>query len=367
MRTLILLLALGATTLHASHELALNLVWTRVADIYAEAGSIESVEFSPDGRRLVSGSKFDNAVIMWRVSDGAELWRAYTAAEIERVGWSPDGRFVASCSEDFLVTLFDAATGAVVKTIKQASGIDSLTWSGHGRWLATGEEHVKRPDGSMSGKARLYRMPEGALEMEVDYGDTINELVFTPDDRHLVVAGHPGVVRVYDTAANLKLVREFTADPSRYLVCVEVSPDGKYVAASGYGGTVWVWEFATGRLVRKFNQTGRKTETITWSRDGQYLLTAGHDPQIHVTRLRDILNPDLGEDIFPAYRSAPTDYMEYLHFSPNGGLLASAHQDGMIRLWVFMNEDPAFMSKRHEWVKEEQRKLHEQRAREKKP
>lgn len=88
--------AVLAAPLSAAPELALNLIWSRVADVNGEAGSIESAEFSPDGRRIVSGSKFDNSVIMWRTSDGHELWRATVAAEIERVGWSPDGKVVAA-------------------------------------------------------------------------------------------------------------------------------------------------------------------------------------------------------------------------------------------------------------------------------
>ena len=73
-------------------QLALNPVWSRIADIYGEAGSIESAEFSRNSRYIVTGSKFDNTVIMWRTSDGFEVWRQTLPQEIERVAWSPDGK-----------------------------------------------------------------------------------------------------------------------------------------------------------------------------------------------------------------------------------------------------------------------------------
>jgi dipeptidyl aminopeptidase/acylaminoacyl peptidase len=188
-----------ACTAPAAPEMALNLVWTRVADVNGENGSVESAEFSPDGRFIVTGAKFDNSVVLWRTSDGTEIWRAYTAAEIERVGWSPDGKFVASASEDHLVTLFDATNGRVVKTIPHRNGIDALTWSRDGRWLATGEEHTTGAGGARSAMVRLFKMPEGTVEREVDFANTVNNLAFTSDDRFLVAAGHQGTVRIYAT------------------------------------------------------------------------------------------------------------------------------------------------------------------------
>ena len=93
---------------YLNYQLRLEPVWARVADSLGEPGSVESVEFSADGKYLVSGSKYDNSVIMWRTSDGAELWRTYAVQEIERVGWSADGKYVAAASEDYLVTIYDA-------------------------------------------------------------------------------------------------------------------------------------------------------------------------------------------------------------------------------------------------------------------
>lgn len=106
---------------YLDYQLRLEPVWSRVADALGEAGSVESAEFSPNGKYIISGTKFDNSVVMWRTSDGTELWRQYTKQEIERASWSSDNQYVAACSEDFLVTVYEAKTGEVVKEIEHDS------------------------------------------------------------------------------------------------------------------------------------------------------------------------------------------------------------------------------------------------------
>jgi hypothetical protein len=58
---------------YLNFQLRLEPVWSRVADALGEAGSVESAEFSADGKYIVSGTKFDNSVIMWRTSDGVHM------------------------------------------------------------------------------------------------------------------------------------------------------------------------------------------------------------------------------------------------------------------------------------------------------
>ncbi|MEM7768359.1 MAG: WD40 repeat domain-containing protein [Pseudomonadota bacterium] len=85
-RTLLItfLLALAAVPAFAGGEAGLNQVWSRMADINGEPGSVESAEFSPDSRYIVTGTKFDNTVRVFRTSDGHHLWEREVPQEIER-------------------------------------------------------------------------------------------------------------------------------------------------------------------------------------------------------------------------------------------------------------------------------------------
>ena len=340
---------------HLNFQLRLEPVWARVADAQGELGSVESVEFSSDSKYMVSGTKYDNSVIMWRTSDGREMWRKYAQEEVERVGWSSDGKYVAACSEDYLVTVYHAMSGEVHKVLNHGKAIDGLTWSNNGLLLATGEERTELPDGSTEGWIRIFDMATGDEIKRFNHGNTVNELFFTQDDKYLLAVGH-GAVKIFRTE-DWSLVQTLKNDYYTIFTSGVFSPDGKYVFAVGQGGTsrgnCYLWEWETGKLLKMFNQTGKKIESVSWHPNGQYIAYAGHDPYIYVYRVSDILR--FGNDEIPvAHKVWASDHAEYIDFNSDGSYLCSAHQNGLIKLWVWMGEDSAINSKRHEWVREQQ-------------
>ncbi len=359
---LFILISLVSFPLHAQPQMPLNYqlrlepVWSRVADALGEPGSVESAEFSPDGKRIISGSKYDKAVIMWRTSDGEELWRQYTEAEIERVGWSVDNRYVAAASEDYLVTVYDAETGKVTHELEHERAIDGLNWSHSGSLLVSGEEKMEMDDGTTQGFIRVFDMPAGKEIQAIDYGNTVNEIFFSQDDEYLLAVGH-GSVKVYRTD-DWSLAQTLT--PGYYVTFTSgvFSPDAKYVFAVGQGGTsrgnCYLWERETGELVKMFNHTGKKIESVAWHPNGDYIAYAGHDPYIYVYRVADIMQ--FGNDAIPvASKVWASDHAEFIDFNADGSFLVSAHQNGLVKLWVWMGENSDLNARRHEWIQEQQR------------
>jgi WD40 repeat protein len=78
-----------------------------------------SVAFSPDGRFIASGSD-DNTVKLWD-ADSGKLIRSLEGHQnwVRGVAFSPDGRWLASGCEDNTVKLWEVETGSEVETYRE--------------------------------------------------------------------------------------------------------------------------------------------------------------------------------------------------------------------------------------------------------
>lgn len=92
---------------------------------------------------------------------------------------------------------------------------------------------------------------------------------------------------------------------------------------------------------------------VSWHPNGRYIAHAGHDPYIYVYRVADILQ--FGNDAIPvAHKTWAGDHAEYIDFNADGSFLVSVHQNGLIKLWVWMGEDSGVNARRHDQVKQQQ-------------
>ena len=73
-------------------------------------GTVDSVAYSPDGKRIVSGG-VDKTVKVWDAATGQEALslKGHTGA-VTSVAYSPDGKRIVSGCNDKTVKVWDAAT-----------------------------------------------------------------------------------------------------------------------------------------------------------------------------------------------------------------------------------------------------------------
>ena len=97
-------------------------------------GAVDSVAFSPDGKTLASGSD-DSTIKLWDVATGKERTTLKGQInEVTCVAYSPDGKTLASGSHDNTVKLWNPAAGSELRTLKgHTDGVYSVAFSADGQ------------------------------------------------------------------------------------------------------------------------------------------------------------------------------------------------------------------------------------------
>ncbi len=304
-------------------------LWSRIADFAPLLRSVEAAEISPDGRLVLSGSKFGYNVMMWRVADGALVWEAAHDSEIECVTFSPDSKLAATGGEDFMVNIWEAATGKLLHSLEHDQGLDGLTWSHDGQTLAAGTE---------KGDIVFWDVPTWQQIRRVNVGSTINSLQFLNDDSHILVGGNvqtpqPGGGTHYGGFAKLvhvgtgKLAKEYTGFEAS-VKSVRLTSDERLLATASFDNVVRVFDKESGQLLKAFEQPLRM-EAVAFTPDDLYLTAGGHEKSLKFYRMADY------ELVFEL--SMPR--IEYIHFSADGRLMLTAHEDsGLISLYMLLSD-----------------------------
>ncbi|BGP40077.1 proteinral transcription repressor [Rhodotorula kratochvilovae] len=235
-----------------SHEPALPQIWNlahkRISQVFqGHKSEIYSLAFSPDGRRLVSGSG-DKTAKMWDLETGTCVYTLtiddITIAEngpvdagVTSVVFSPDGNFLAAGSLDTMVRIWDAETGHLLDKLKgHRDSVYSVAFSPDGKFLVSGslDKTLKMFDiGSL--KAALAA---GVKDAPVGEGGKTTCLT--------TLQGHKVSPPVSPFLASSLLTPARTAAQD-YVLSVDISPDGAWIVSGSKDRGVQFWDPKTAK------------------------------------------------------------------------------------------------------------------------
>jgi WD40 repeat protein len=118
-----------------------------------------------------------------------------------------------------------------------------------------------------------------------EHKSSVQDAAFSPDGRLVVTASFDGAARVFDLRSGKQiLLLEHGAPVYRAVF----SPDGGRIATADEKGVVRLWDAKRGQLLYKLYGHDTEPRTITFSTDGDLLLSVVKAPDRGVVRLWDV-------------------------------------------------------------------------------
>lgn len=236
-------------------------------------GSINSIQFSPNGKLLAVAST--TSIWIYDVDNSKVLFRLVGHVQtVSSLAFSPNSKTLASGSWDRTVRLWDTKTGAHLRTL-----------TGH-----TGRVHT---------------------------------VAFSPNGRTLASSGADKIVRLWDPRKGTH--KQDLVGHTAEVYSVAFSPDDKTLASGGWDATIRLWDPSKGTLKQTLRRRTDRFSSVAFSPDGQVLVSvSGRD-----IRLWDPSKGMHKKDLTERH----TDSISSISISPNGQALASGSRDTTIRLW----------------------------------
>lgn len=240
---------------------------TTLTPLWARTGlptSSSVVNFTPDGKYLVSGGYYEQTVKIWDAATGKPYWSFGGSTYSSTQTFSKDGNIMAVTATDGSLTVVDIA--AKRKVFSQITGAQYSTLSRDGKrvYILT-----------VGRLLRIWDIESGTVLREfVVNSDNYSAPVLSGDGKYLLIRGSDRRIYIYDAETGA-FARSFLVGPYGTSILL-ATLDGKYCLTSGTEQTLRVWRIDSGTMTTKFPIPYYLT-SLQFTNDGSTLVINGYD------------------------------------------------------------------------------------------
>jgi WD40 repeat protein len=297
--------------------------------------NITSLAFSPDGRKIVSGSE-DCTVQFWDFETGTLLaaFRGHLGSVLS-VSFSPVEDFLVSGSEDRTIRIWNTRTGKVVSVLQgHSEPVTSVAFSPHGRQVVSGSEDKT---------VRVWDVKSSKqLAVLQGHRSAVTSVVFSPNAAHnlIVSSSYDWTIRVWD----MQMISQSSAmhqsdDTSNPMSGGYLSPDGAYYVST-FGEHARVWDVHTGKAIAPLEGHTSCITSRDFSPNSLQIVSGSRDKTVRVWDTRS--GRQLA--VFDGHRKD----VKVVMFSPDGSRVVSGSDDNTARLWDVSSGEQLFVFSGHQ-------------------
>ena len=225
-------------------------------------GSVEAVAYSPINSFLIASAGGNNTVKLWDLTEGVVTTLGSHSHKVNSIAFSPDGQKLVSGSDDFTIKIWDVAGKRLFSTLSHItdfarSQVKVVAFSPDGQKIATAGRHLKIWD--------IHTLRE---IMTIRHEAWIYEVAFSSDGQYLAIGDVNGQIIVRNLK-NQQDIIQFRGDADS-IAALKFSPDNQILASAGYNSGVKLWKLSTWELTGTLPTTATVTD-LSFSPDSSTL------------------------------------------------------------------------------------------------
>lgn len=241
---------------------------------------------------------------------------------VSSVEFSPDGSRIVSASWDNTVRIWDTETANNIKILKGKLSVDSASFI----------DSKKIVFASSDNAIRIWDIEFGECIGKITgHTSTVNSFSLSPYGSYVVTASDDHTIRVWNVLHDFSTGKIQTLIAHKTLYghnnrinsAVFCHYANKRIASASDDHTIRIWDIETGKCIQTLYGTSR-FNSVAFSYDGMKIVAAsGNNIEIWHARMYKRIKTLVGH----------TDFVNSVAFNPNGSRIVTASDDKTIRIW----------------------------------